>query len=438
MKKIVALALSVSMILSISLAGCGSKEKTKPADDQNTTQQEASQDKQEGKDTAKENVTIKFTHYQSEGQETFTNIIKKFEEANPNIKVEADLSGGDQYNSILQTKFAAGEAADIVGVHPGLSQAIAFAKAGYLEDMTNEAFMKDIDAGTLRVASVDGKAYALPIDAAYIAVFYNKDIFEKNGLSTPKTWKDFTDLCEKLKQAKVDPIAVGNKDLWVTQLIPYAIVPTVIYSKNINFDNDMYEGKTKFNSPEWKKVMDMYGELNKNGYFNKGHLSTSYDQSLALFAQGKTAMTIMGTWALKPIKDLNKDIKIGLFVLPASDDGNNWASSAVGGMLAISENSEHKAEAKEFLNFFMQEDNYKFYLTNTNNFPTVKGVTVDFDPAVQELTSQVTDSYNFLDQNWPAGVQDVFLKGYQEFFAGKSAEDVLAAVDKEWEKRTKK
>ena len=322
MKKIISLVLSASILLSLALTGCGNKEVAQSADSKQATQQEATQAKQE--ETAKqEPVTIKFTHYQSEGQETFTQIVKKFEEANPNIKVEADLSGGDQYVTIQQTKFAAGEAADVIGVHPGLSRAITFAKAGYLEELTNETFMKDVDPGALRMGSIDGKVYALPIDASYISVFYNKDIFEKNGLTTPKTWKEFTDLCEKLKQSKVDPIAVGNKDLWVTQLIPYAIVPSVIYSKNINFDKDMYDGKAKFNGPEWKKVMDMYGELNKKGYFNKGPLSTSCDQSLALFAQGKTAMTIMGTWALKPIKDLNKDIKVGLFVLPASDDGKN-------------------------------------------------------------------------------------------------------------------
>lgn len=432
MKKFLCLLISITILLSITLTGCGPKEEVSKADSQQTLQQSTKEEKNA------EKVSLQFFHYQSEGQETFTQIVKKFEDANPNIKVEADLSGGDQYNTILKTKFAANESADIVGVHPGISQAVELAKAGYLEDLTSEVFTSSIDEGALRMASYNGKVFALPIDAAYIAAYYNKDIFAKLNINTPKTWKDFTDICEKLKQSKITPIAVGNKDLWVTQLIPYALAPTVIYSKNINFDKDMYDEKMKFNGPEWKKVMDMYMELNKKGYFNEGQLSTTYDQSLALFAQGKTAMTIMGTWAIKPIKDLNKDIKIGLFILPASDDGNNWASAAVGGMLAVSSESKYKAEAKKFLDFFMQKDNYDFYLVNTKNFPTVKGVTVNFDPAAEELTAQVKNSYNFLDQNWPAGVQDVMLKGFQEFFVGKSAEDVLTSMDKEWANRTKK
>jgi len=437
MKKIISLVLLVTILFLLLLTGCGSDKKVS---DNSGGQQDSQpvQTQEEKKETeSKENVTIKFTHYQSEGQETFLKIIEKFQAEYPNIKIEADLSGGDQYPTILKTKLAAGEASDIIGVHPGLNNAITIAKAGYLEELTNEPYIQNIDPGALRMGSVDGKVYALPIDTAYIAVFYNKAIFKENSLSIPKTWKEFTDLCEKLKQNGIVPISVGNKDLWVTQLIPYALAPTVIYKNNVNFDNDMYEGKAKFNGPEWKKVMDMYGELLEKGYFNEGPLSTSYDQSLALFAQGQTAMIIMGTWALPVIKNLNNDIDIGLFVLPASDDGDNWASSAVGGMIGIFSESKYKDEAKKFLAFFMRDDIYEFYLSETKNFPTVKGFAVDFDPAAKELVSQVTNSYNFLDQNWPAGVQDVFLRGYQEFFAGRPAEEVLAECDKEWETRIK-
>ncbi len=433
MKKIVALALTASMVLTMALTGCGKSGDTTGQSSQETTGQAATSATQ-GKS---EPVTLKFMHYQSEGQEVFTKIVDDFMAANSNIKIEADLSGGDQYKTILKTKFAAGEAADIVGVHPGMAYAIAFAKAGYLEDLTNEAFMKDIDEGAKRMATDNGKVYALPIDASYIATLYNKDIFARNNLSVPKTWKEFLDVCGKLKQNNITPIAIGNKDLWVTQIIPFAIAPTVIYSGNINFDSDMYAGKTKFSGPEWQKILEMQMELNKNKYFNDGVLSTTYDQANALFAQGKAAMTVMGTWVLNPIKEMNKDINIGLFVFPASEDGNNWASSAVGGMLGIYANSPHKAEAKKFLEFFMSKDVYSNYLRSTSNFPTVKGVTVDFDPAAQELSSQVTNTYNFLDQNWPAGVQDTLFKSIQENFAGKDTKAVLEQLDKEWANRTK-
>lgn len=441
MKKLLCLVMATIMLTSLLLVGCGSTgETTKTADLQSSeaASEQTTLEQTTKEVTSDEKVTITFCHYGQEAQDTWVQLVQKFEAANPNIKVEADISGGDQYVPVLKAKFASNQSSDVVGVHPGISYAITFAKAGYLEDLSNESYVKSMDSGALRMGTLDGKVFALPIDTVYDVTYYNKDIFQKLNLSIPKTWKEFTDICEKLKQNKITPIAIGNKDAWVTQILPYALVPTMIYSKNINFDQDMYAGKVKFNGPEWKTVMERYIELNNKGYFNEGPLSTTYDQANALFAQGKAAMTVMGTWILKPVRDLNPSINLGMFILPASDDGNNWAAAAVGNMLAISSCSKHKAEAKKFLDFVMQMDNYEFYLTSSKNFPTVKGMKVKFDPAVEELIPQVTNTYNFLDQNWPAGVQDVFVKGYQEFFAGKPAEEVLADVDKEWVKRAGK
>jgi raffinose/stachyose/melibiose transport system substrate-binding protein len=41
----------------------------------------------------------------------------------------------------------------------------------------------------------DGTAFAVPFAAVSHAVYYNKTIFEKGGLSIPQTWEDFLTLC---------------------------------------------------------------------------------------------------------------------------------------------------------------------------------------------------------------------------------------------------
>ena len=44
---------------------------------------------------------------------------------------------------------------------------------------------------------MDGKVYILPIDYIDIAVFYNRDLFDKLGLQLPKTWAEWMALCER-------------------------------------------------------------------------------------------------------------------------------------------------------------------------------------------------------------------------------------------------
>ena len=58
------------------------------------------------------------------------------------------------------------------------------------------------------------------------------------------------------------------------------------------------------------------------------------------------------------------------------------------------------------------------------------------DPAAQEMVAPLkAGSYNFLDQNWPLGVQDAMLKDIQGVFAGSmSTAQMLQDMDTAFQK----
>jgi multiple sugar transport system substrate-binding protein len=47
----------------------------------------------------------------------------------------------------------------------------------------------------------DGHAYAVPEDAGPMALFYRKDLFEKNNIPVPTTWQEYADAAVKVKAA---------------------------------------------------------------------------------------------------------------------------------------------------------------------------------------------------------------------------------------------
>ena len=53
----------------------------------------------------------------------------------------------------------------------------------------------------------DGRIYVLPTTLTGTAIFYNKDVFQKVGVSVPETWEQFIEVQKKIKAAGIIPFA---------------------------------------------------------------------------------------------------------------------------------------------------------------------------------------------------------------------------------------
>ena len=145
-------------------------------------------------------------------------------------------------------------------------------------------------------------------------------------------------------------------------------------------------------------------------------------------------MYIQGTWAIPEIRKANPDAPIGFFPLPTGDrPEENKLISGVDTLLAISEDSKHKKEAQRFIQFLLEPENSKQYITEQTLFSTVEGVKQE-DPAVAELLpylerGQVID---FADHYIPAAVQ--LNSVIQSFLQNRDIDGYLKKLDTEWDK----
>jgi raffinose/stachyose/melibiose transport system substrate-binding protein len=370
-------------------------------------------------------VTLKFLHWiGTDAGPVVAEINKRFHTENPNITIQFSSLPTDQYETVLKARLAGGDAPDVFGVFPG-AKLYPYAKAKYLADLSNEPWVARLLPGARRVITyTDGKIYALPMDENVIGAIYNKQIFSQHGLSVPTNWADFLTVCQKLKSAGITPLALGIKDQWVDQLIPYAMAPSAIYRDNLNFDKQLLAGSSTFSHSAWTQMMKDYLDLNAHGYFNQGGLGTTYNQTTQLIAAGKAAMVVNGNWILAPIRQLNPGLQLGMFPLPYVQAGQPiWISSAVGTTTGISATTKYPAEARKYLQFWARPDIMALYLKEKIAYSSFTDISNPaLDPAAQEMVAPLkAGSYNFLDQNWPLGVQDVMLKDIQGVFAGSTS-----------------
>lgn len=438
MKRIISLLLISILALSV-FSGCGTTSKDQVKE---TTKVEATATKTE--ETKKEEpVTLKLLVTADENvTKLFNDLNTQFKTENPNVKVDFQGVPNDQYDKILNTKLASGDAPDVYLVYP-FNGTKKYTKSNYLMPLDGEPWISQMGEGALKQFTVDGKLYVMPHGAFNtIGVFYDKKVFEKLKVAVPTNWPEFVTACETIKKAGVTPIVLPSKDLWINILIPYAMAPTMIYGKDKDYDQKLLDGTVKWTDPEWKKLFEKYEYIVKNKFLNDSALSTTGEQANDLFAKGKAAMYIMGSWSAEAFAKINPDGQFSMFPFPANEPGEEiWISAAGGPGLAISSSSKVADAAKKYLTF-MAKPEVQDKVINGGGFPVQKSGNFKMSDVIKEMAPFVATgkTYPFLDQRWPTvgGFSDAFMKGLQELLVGKKADDVLQDLDKAWKTSVEK
>lgn len=364
-------------------------------------------------------------------------INRKFEELYPNVTIQYDSEPTDLYESSIRTRLSSGDAPDVFFMWTGAKKDV-FAKLGYLMDLSSEPWVSRLLEGPKKLSTYQDKVYALPLEQAPIAVMYNRKIFRDLNLAIPQNWQEFMQTCQMLKEHKITPIVVGNRDLWVSELVNYAMAPSAIYRDKPDFDERMLKGKSTFIGSGWEQMMKDYAQLDKLNYFNESYSETTYDQAIQLFSSDSAAMMVMGSWAIAPIRQTNPNIDLGMFPLPYAHPGEQvLLSTGVNSSLAISSETKHQELAQSYLALWASSQMNRVYLEATKNLPTLSDVHPQLDPAMTELLPYISKgTYTFLDQKWPPGVQEMLFSGIQRVLLDKgsdaSIKEMLSRMDKDF------
>lgn len=127
----------------------------------------------------------------------YENFVYKFQEANPDIKVNVSFEAWGDYMTKLPTLLASGAVPDVIHQHMSIVQ--DYAGKGALLDLTplmqKDNVSKDMYIPALFDAfSASGKTYALPKDSAAWGMYYNKTMFDEAKVAYPSddwTIEDF-------------------------------------------------------------------------------------------------------------------------------------------------------------------------------------------------------------------------------------------------------
>jgi raffinose/stachyose/melibiose transport system substrate-binding protein len=354
------MSLLLVMTLVFSLAACSNNSSGKGNDKSSAGNTNTGTETKKPEVPKDKQITITFQNIYpdpTDPMHKFMNkLVKQYESEHPNIKIELDSLNTDQQKLKLKTQAASKEVPDITIVNPA-AQMQPFVEAGLfapLDDMLGQNGLKEtFQEGLLDWYSFDGKTYALPDGNNIAVVYYNKELFEQAGVKVPTTFEEMVQVVKDLKAKGIIPIAIGEKDTWTGSFLFMNMLLRT--NGGPGFLKDVLEKKRTFDDPAFKEAVDAFQALVQAGAFQDGVTSFDYNAGENLFKTGKSAMYFMGTWATGGIETSSVNGKVGVFKFPTiNGKGNtNEFMLAPGSAFAISADSEHLQETKDFLNWFM-------------------------------------------------------------------------------------
>ncbi len=414
MKKLLSVLLMVIMT-TLTLSACGSNEtSTSGAESQGTGESTSSET---GSSSAEETkvITMMFSGTTSENDFHTEILPDLIHQAFPDIILEVTKLPDDQYYTALKTKLAAGEAPDIILVQPkyaGANSVIGLAEAGYLAPVSDLDIFNGEAANGTEAFKYEGETYAVPSGVTILGTYYNKGIYDTYGLEVPTTWDEFLNVCETLKSNGVQPIVMGDKDMYVMQFGLYQLAASVVYPQNANYDDDLRTGATKYTDEgTWDKVLSMYNTLYENGYIESTSLGLGAQQAIQKFVDGEAAMIFDGSFNAPAITAQGAaEFERGYFPLPGNGEGEQlYASMAVGAGPAITASSDYVDECKAILDYWYngESDAWKAYVDSGRVIPTYGYGSDQVNPLFSDFIELYNQGYSFYwsNQGWPAGVE---------------------------------
>lgn len=398
-----------------------------------------SSDSSSSPDVANEKTTLKFVTYTGgDAGVKYENVIKAFEAANDGITVEMEvIPGDDTYNNVITSRIEGGESPDLFEILNSLPGEKPYVDAGLLLDLSDRPWVDDQLPVVAEAADFfDGKTYQFISQLDATGVFYNKDMFDKYGVTVPTTWNEFLDAINTFKGAGVVPLGTGAKDGWplvVQALAMAASLPE--FAPGGQDAADLVAGDATFTASDgWRTTVDDFAALVKSGAYDPDASGVTWPASAEDFAAGKSAMFIQGTFAIPSIRAANADLNMGLFPLPYVPTGEPpVVSVSYGGILAVPAEATNVGAAKKFLDFLAQDDILATYLTDARAFSPMNGVVPELDPAAQEIVDALAakSSEFALASGLVPATQGALQSGLQAIIAGSgTVDETLAGMDR--------
>lgn len=353
-------------------------------------------------------------------KEYYEEVEKRFEDKYPQYDVQLEFNTDEvSYEQNIQTDLVMGTAPDVFDLHAS-GNIQHYGESGLILDQSDMEWINNVGAEAKETVSWDGATYAFPLNYNYFGFVYNKEIFTQVGVEVPTTPEELVAVVNKLKDAGYNGISYSGQTNG-TKVIDAALLIEMGAEKY----SDMLEGMDDGSVTDIKKFEGVETALKTVQYYTqndiwyKGYRDTSYEPSLSLFAQKKTAIMFCGAYIFGEKETQMPGIDAGFFPIPTYS-ANGMSYAEVGQCSCINAKSENLEGAKAWVEFLGTKEISEYLCGSSRTMSTLEGAVPEFEEAEMLLASakgyslfkaSYADNSEWYDKEWRELKEGIFYLG---------------------------
>lgn len=348
-----------------------------------------------------------------DGKDDFQEIIEKYNALHPNITINYRKLRYDEYETEILHALAEDRGPDIFSIHntwmkkyenkiapmPPVTRMAYLVNVGTIKEeivpqirenpslSANELSNVFLDVVSKDVVLDDGKIYGLPLSVDTLAMYYNRDLFNRAGITNPPAYWNRTfqenvrnltrqDANQNIVQAGV---AMGGADniersTDILSILMMQNGAEMMRNNQVTFQRipEAMSGSDYNPGLEALRFYTDFASINKEVY----SWNESLPDSIEMFSQGNLAIMFGYSYHLDTIKSLSPRLNFSVSKLPQIENSPYSINFANYWVEVVSHKSEHINEAWDFIKFATQEEQVTSYLESTNR-PTALRSLVD-------------------------------------------------------------
>ena len=371
MKKLIALLLALTMVLSLAACGGGeSSETTAPAGE---TKPAASGDKV--------SLDVIISQYGNKTAEWWKQFEADFEAANADIDLNIEIVSWNDIYSVVKTRISTESQPDILNIS-GFADYVADDLLMPAEEYVSAETKANLVPSFWESNAIDGTVWALPILASCRALFCNMDVLNEAGVEVPKNWDDVMAACAAIKE-KCPNITPWGLDISTDE----GQAAFSYYAWNFGGGFVDADGNWALNSAENVAAVEYIAELYNSGYCNANPSTDTRYPLQDQFNAGSLAMMI------GPFNMITADSKVNYEIADLPTNNDKPVALGVCDQLMVFKDEKAKdqdartAAITKFFDAFYEVNTYANYMVYEGFLPA----TTDASELLATSADQFTD-----------------------------------------------